>query len=280
MTKTVSVIIPAYNSGEYLSETLESVIAQTMTDWECIVVDDGSTDNTKMLVESYCAKEPRIIYLHQVNSGVSDARNNGIRQSSGKYICPLDGDDLLEKTYLEKAVRYLETHADTKHVYCYARTFGAENEVLEFPDFDYQEFLWNNQIFNYAVYRRADYDKTTGYNANMKYGLEDWDFFLSLLKPDDKVFCIKEPLYLYRKRETTRSVTLEDHRKETLVQLYLNHPDIYGEFAKEIVYYRNQEAGLRRKVSELEAELDRLKNTKAYRIGKAVLNPLKWFRKS
>lgn len=275
----VSIIIPTYNCGLYLPEAIDSVLAQTFTDWECIIVDDGSTDNSAEVAQKYCSAYSQIKYVYQQNQGVSMARNTGIAHSSGKYIMPLDSDDFIASTYIEKAVNFLEGHHDTKLVYCYAQTFGTENKITEFPEFDYDTFLWGNQIFNYAVYRRTDFDKTSGYNLNMKHGLEDWDFFLSLLSPTDKVFCIKEPLYFYRKKETSRSISLDNHRKAMLVQIYKNHPEIYTPFNEEIVYYRNQATNLKDEVAELHQELDRLRKTKAFRIGKILTLPFRWFRK-
>lgn len=279
MGKTISVIIPTYNCGSYLAEAIDSVLAQSITDWECIIVDDGSTDDSGDIAKKYCSLYPKIKYIYQENQGLSSARNTGIRNSTGKYIMPLDGDDFIEKTYLEEAVNYLETHSDTKLVYCYAQTFGAENGIIKFPDFDYNSFLWDNHIFCYAIYRREDYDKTSGYNPNMKYGLEDWDFYLSLLKPEDKIYCIKEPLYHYRKKPVSMSVTLNDYRKSMLVQIYKNHPEIYTPFNEEIVYYRNQATNLKDEVAKLHQELDRLRKTKAFRIGKILTSPFRWFRK-
>lgn len=279
MGKTISIIIPTYNCGSYLAEAIDSVIAQTLHDWECIIVDDGSTDNTKELVQSYIQRNQQIKYIYQENQGVSSARNTGIHHSSGKYILPLDGDDYIDPIYAEKAVNYLESHPDTKLVYSYTHTFGVEDDIIEFPDFNYDTFLWDNHIFCYAVYRREDYDKTPGYNPNMTNGLEDWDFYLSLLEPNDNVHCIKDALYHYRKSEDTRSVSLSDHRKKMLVQIFHNHPNIYAKYAEEILYYHNQLLNAKDDLETANKEIERLRSTLAYRIGKVILTPFRLFRK-
>lgn len=93
MVPFFSVIIPTYNRATLLEVAIRSVVAQTFSDWELLVVDDGSTDNTAALVQSYAASDPRIKYIYQQNSERSAARNNGIKQSQGKYICFLDSDD-------------------------------------------------------------------------------------------------------------------------------------------------------------------------------------------
>lgn len=97
-----SIIIPAYNSEKSIYKSIESVIKQTYSNWELIIVDDGSTDGTRKIVESFLAKkEYRIIYLSQANAGPGMARNNGIKHASGDYICFLDSDDYWEDYFLE-----------------------------------------------------------------------------------------------------------------------------------------------------------------------------------
>jgi glycosyltransferase involved in cell wall biosynthesis len=96
-----SIIIPSYNRGHILSETINSIIEQSHDDFEIILVDDGSTDNTKEIIEVLMKSENRLKYVYQNNSERSIARNNGIKNACGQYICFLDSDDLFEKTHLE-----------------------------------------------------------------------------------------------------------------------------------------------------------------------------------
>jgi glycosyltransferase involved in cell wall biosynthesis len=124
---TVSVIMPAFNYARYISESLESLRAQTFADWECIVVDDGSTDDTANVVQKIVANDARIRYIHQANRGQPAARNNAFRNSRGKYFQFLDADDLLESQKFERQVAYLESHPDVDLVYGEARYFRTEN---------------------------------------------------------------------------------------------------------------------------------------------------------
>ena len=96
-----SIIIPTYNREKFLPKAIESVINQSHNNWELIIVDDGSTDNTKSLIEDYQKKENRIKYIFQENSERSVARNNGIKNAKGDWICFLDSDDLYHETHLE-----------------------------------------------------------------------------------------------------------------------------------------------------------------------------------
>lgn len=112
----VSVITPAYNAEFYLKDTIESVLAQTYQNFEHIIIDDGSTDRTAEVAQSF--KDPRIKYIHQKNSGQSTARNNGLVLAAGKYIALLDADDFFLPTKLFDQVAYLEAHPDCDFCYC------------------------------------------------------------------------------------------------------------------------------------------------------------------
>jgi glycosyltransferase involved in cell wall biosynthesis len=126
----VSVVVPSYNYGHFIRETLDSLAAQTYDAWECIVVDDGSTDDTRTVVEAYAAHDPRVRYVRQENARQAAARNNGIRHSSGAYFQFLDADDRLEPHKLERQVEYLESHADVDIVYGNVRYFDSSGAGL------------------------------------------------------------------------------------------------------------------------------------------------------
>jgi len=120
----VSVVMPAYNSEKYISEAIESVIGQTYANWELIVVDDGSTDGTRRIVDRYIRDGGRIRYIHQKNSGPSAARNRGIEASNGRYIALLDSDDIWYVDKLEKQMNFLA--ANPGYV-----VYGGRNYIRE-----------------------------------------------------------------------------------------------------------------------------------------------------
>ncbi len=122
----VSIIVPTYNYGRFIGETLESLRSQTLSDWECIVVDDGSTDDTEVVVAKYSAGDKRIRYIWQANAKQAAARNNGLRQARGKYVQFLDADDLLEREKLERQVALLELKPEIDVVYSNVRYFDAD----------------------------------------------------------------------------------------------------------------------------------------------------------
>ena len=235
----VSIIVPCFNQAHFLSYTLISVINQTYENWECIIVNDGSPDNTNEVAQKFIQKDKRFILLEQNNQGLAMARNNGIKKSHGEYILPLDSDDLIEPTYIEKAINYYRENPDTKLVYCEADRFDQKREYWNLPKYKYEEEIWANCIFCSAIYKRTDYDKTIGYNPNMKGGFEDWDFLLSFLKIDDKVYQIPEILFHYRYQKKSMLRSIGEKKEKLFQQLYLNHPDIYQEYIKNIVLYKN-----------------------------------------
>lgn len=105
----VSIIVPVYNVDKYLRECLDSIQAQTFNDWECIVVDDGSTDNSGSICDEYSFRDDRFIVIHQENGGQSSARNNGIDIAKGRFIAFVDSDDSLYPNFLEKLYKTITT---------------------------------------------------------------------------------------------------------------------------------------------------------------------------
>ena len=277
----VSVIIPCYKQAKYLPETLDSVLSQTYNDWECIMVNDGSPDNTEEVAKMYCKEDNRFKYLYQENQGPATARNNGIKASSGEYILPLDSDDLISPTYIEKAVAYLDTHSDVKLVYSRTELFSeTERRECDMGKYTYKDFLLAEcLIFSASIYRKVDYDKTIGYNPNMIYGIEDWDFWLSLLKKEDIVFRIDEVLFYYRVKEKSRTTELisnDSYLEEVLMQIYENHKNIYSQYYNRIILFHNNAVAYyenNKTLSDLRKDYNKIRYSLAYRVGRLITKP-------
>ena len=101
MSDMISIIIPAYNAADYLAQTIESVLNQTYSDFELILIDDGSTDRTREIIKDYQCKDARIKYFYKENGGVSSARNLGLQKATGDFVSFLDSDDLWDRRFLE-----------------------------------------------------------------------------------------------------------------------------------------------------------------------------------
>lgn len=272
----VSVIVPCYKQADYLPETLDSVLAQTYSNWECVIVNDGSPDNTDQVVERYLTRDSRFKYIWQRNQGLASARNAGIKSSCGEYCLPLDADDLIAPSYLEKAVEAFIKNENTKLVYCKADKFGLINEPWFLGDYSFERLIWDNCIFCTAMFKRSDFLRTGGYNVNMIHGLEDWDFYLSLLNKDDIVYCLDDVLFHYRIKETSMITDLsKQHRNEMMIQICKNHDEIYAPYKeKVIIYYREL-----LKLQQQKASFEAIRSSRAYRLGKLLLKPFSWFRK-
>lgn len=222
----VSVVMPCYNDGRYIQESIASVKAQTYPEIELIIVDDGSDDAETIAALDVLAKEKNIQVLHTTHVGPATARNAAIREARGKYILPLDADDTIDPTYIEKAVKILESHKDTGVVYCEADLFGAQSGKWDLPAYSFETMLFDNIVFVTALFSKADWEKVGGFNENMKAGMEDYDFWLSILGEGKKIEQIPEVLFHYRIKDSSRTTQFQQDPsriKETYHQLFDNH---------------------------------------------------------
>ncbi|MFA6701316.1 MAG: glycosyltransferase family A protein [Dysgonamonadaceae bacterium] len=222
----VSVIIPAHNAEEYLEETVKSVLNSSYKNIEIIIMDDGSNDKTGEIADSLAKKYLNISSFHQVNKGVAAARNEAIKQSKGKYILPLDADDLISIDYIEKAVTILEENVDVKVVYGNAQFFGNKFGKWDLPDFDINLLARRNIIYVSGIYRRKDYDKTGGYSEEIA-GLEDWDFWISMFKTGGKVKYIDTECFYYRITQDSKRTKDSKKKKQIIDLLNMRHKDFF-----------------------------------------------------
>ena len=122
----ISIIVPCYNQAQFLSEALQSLLEQTYTNWECIIVNDGSPDHTEEVAQEWLKKDERFKYIKKENGGLSSARNAGIEIAKGDFILPLDADDKISQDYILLGLKEFEKDSHLKVVYCKAEKFGNE----------------------------------------------------------------------------------------------------------------------------------------------------------
>lgn len=192
MTKRISVIIPTYQHAETIPATLEGVFAQNRQPDEVIVVNDGSTDQTKEAVQPFL---DHITYIEQENAGGNPARNRGFEASTGDYVIFLDADILMAPDMLEKMERELEAHPEASYVYSGFR-FGWKG-FKSFP-FDDERLRTMNFIHTSSLLRREHFP---GFDPAIK-RLQDWDVWLSMLEDgrlgffiDKELFYVQEALH-------------------------------------------------------------------------------------
>lgn len=223
----VSVIIPCYNLGEFLGEAIESVHAQTFTDYEIIIVDDGS-DDPETLIKLTELKNLGLQIIKTENKGVAAARNHGIALAKGKYILPLDADDVIEPTYLEKVFAVFNERPGVSIVYCDQLMFGECDSQVSLPDYDSRRILVQNLLCVSGVFHKSDWVKVGGYCESMVFGWEDWEFWIAMSRLAPTVVKIAEPLFLYRIRTKSRDSSLNLPKKLAMFGLIAwRHKPVY-----------------------------------------------------
>lgn len=230
----VSVIMPCYNDGIYIREAVESVLKQTYPNVQLVMIDDGSTDRSTIDVfDSIEAND--IIKLHtKGNVGPSEARNMGIRACDGKYILPLDSDDTISPEYIFRAVETISKDESIGAVYCHADLFGAESGKWELPDYSLGEMLLNNIVFVTALFKKDDYLSCGGFRKDLISGLEDYDFFLSILQSGKQIVQLEETYFHYRIKPVSRTTRFKDDIntvKQAYKTIYDGHSELYEKYA-------------------------------------------------
>src|SRR5262245_34163432 len=163
----VSVIIPCYNHGRYLPEAVASLVAQTFPNWEIVIVDDGSTDDSaavaEQLIERY--SERSICLLRQHNQGLSASRNNGIAAAHGAYILPLDADDALAVEMLEQTVATLEQRPEVGFVYTDVEMFGSESTIWSGGKYSLEKLRFDCMMVPATLFRRQAWAAVGGFRS-------------------------------------------------------------------------------------------------------------------
>ncbi len=223
----VSIVIPCYNHSQYLEEAVQSALNQTYPHIEIIIVNDGSTDDTEKIAMELQSKYPeKIKIIFQKNSGVSRARNSAISQSKGKYILPLDADDIIAEEMVESGLESLiSNHADV--VYVDTQCFGAKDYLIKKIPFSDNNFLYENLCNATSLFKKRMWKTLGGYAENMKEGYEDWEFWIQAFKKGYKFQLLPEPFLLYRTQEISRNIMAEKKDSYLKAKIMLNHPELY-----------------------------------------------------
>jgi glycosyltransferase involved in cell wall biosynthesis len=272
----VSIIVPCFNQAQYLDEALQSLYNQTYINWECLIVNDGSPDNTEEVARKWETKDPRFVYIYKENGGVSSARNLGIEKAKAEYILTLDADDKYEASFLEKAMDVLVNNSETGIVSSWGRYFTADKQLQEYKSTgkSITDFLFHNAAIGTSLFRKGCWEQVGGYDENPENGYEDWEFYLRVCALGWKVHIIEEVLFFYRQNNGSRSAGMNRKHNATQKYIYLKNKDIYEAHYEALI-----DQFL--KTSDLEkAEINKFRNTIDYQLGAAILKPLrsvKWF---
>lgn len=275
MKSVVSIIIPTYNRVNLIGETLDSILDQTYENWECIVVDDGSTDKTAALVAKYIGKDKRFRYFNNIyKKGGQGARNTGILHSKGDFIIFLDSDDLLAKTCVEKRIYYFNNYKDQDFLIFQCNLFFDKTEdsnlvanylikkkddISRFISYDYpwhtssailkKEFLLTNKISwseNLEIHQDLDfYIKILLYNPRYLKIIDIPDFFFRMKGPDKLSFNKVSPTiinskYLFLNNVISLLYKYKLHKKykKELYGLALSHMSLFHQHSQIISYFK------------------------------------------
>ena len=235
----ISVIIPVYNCERFVAETLDSVIAQSCQDWEIVMVDDGSTDRSKDIIQGYQEKFPeKIKYYYQDNAGVAAARNTALKYAQGEYVAFLDADDLWCPQKLQKQINVLDTNSGIGFVYTDNEFVDENGQFIENYTRKVKLISGNILLELYCDFflmipsvmvRRSCLNVVGSFDENLKVG-EDYDFLLRLAK-DFKVEVIKEKLWKRRVCEASTSRRNHVGNAETDIQTLLRFKEKNSDFA-------------------------------------------------
>ena len=207
MDPLISVIVVTYNRACFLKDALDSIKRQTFKDYEIIVVDDGSTDNTKDIAEQYKG----VRYIYQVHGGISKARNTAVRAAKGKWIATLDSDDQWKEDKLQKQVDYLRTHPDCRIVFTSFQNYTEiSNDKLNKRQAKLLQTPPDKCLLASALIDVKLFDDIGFYDETKNWGEDiDWVFRLRFFKAD-MGHCIDEALYLRRVHSSNISVKTKE----------------------------------------------------------------------
>jgi len=241
MNHLISVIIPCYNQAIYLPEALQSIFNQTYTNWECLIIDDGSPDKTERVAKEWVLKNNRFKYFFKTNGGLSSARNFGIAKANGKYILTLDADDKFEKSFLKNAVNIIENDISVGLVSCWLYRFTGNTieEITKTSGNSVEDFLFLNAANAGSIlFRKECWEQVGGYDENMKKGYEDWEFYIRVCQAGWKLKVIEEPLFWYRQHlHSMRRNALLKYDKEIKIYIYKKHENLYKKHYSKMINY-------------------------------------------
>ena len=262
----VSIITPCYNQAQYLPDALNSLLLQSFQNWECIIVNDGSKDDTEAIALSFCEKDRRFHYYNKENSGVCDTRNFAVTHCIGKFILPLDADDIIEPSYLEKGVAVMKSDNDVDVVYGRAMFFGAYNGEIILKPYAYSTLLLENVFYNSVLFRKSLFESVGGYNNNMRSGWEDWELMISMLNEKSNVVKLPDICFYYRILPNSRERSISREQKEELfLKLYENHKDVYDHYFPNPIKYAFLFHRLEDKMNEQQKAIASFKGSRKYR---------------
>jgi hypothetical protein len=226
---TVTVVITCFNYARYLPESVGSVLAQTLSDFEVLIVDDGSTDESLAVARELAAGDERITVIAQPNSGQpAIPRNRAVGQARGRYIVSLDADDRLGSTMLEACAAVLDADPAVGMAYPQQHEFGHDELLHPVFPWSVERLARCNFLSCTTMYRRAAWEAAGGYHLNVR-GYEDWDLWLGIAEAGYVGRPAPGALFHYRKHEGGVYDEAKGGDQRLKAQVLLNRPGLFGD---------------------------------------------------
>ncbi len=222
----VSIIIPCYNNEEYIEECCESCINQSYKNIEIILVDDGSTDTSRALMDKIAEEFQNVSVISQANQGPSAARNRGFEISQGKYVVFVDADDKIHKEYIEECINTYLQFPNLNIVYSEAEYFDKKHDKWNLESFEVKRLLYNNCIPVFPMIPADTFKNAGMFDKNLHY-FEDWELWIRIMNLYGGLYRINKVMYYYRKRKSKDSITDKASNSEK----QLSHLYIYNKHA-------------------------------------------------
>ena len=235
MTK-VTVVIPCYNTGKYIGETLASILAQDYREYEIIVVNDGSTDSFTIDKLAIYAKHPRISILDQENQGLSAARNSGIAKAQSPYILIIDADDYIAPNFMSLSMEVLSNQSKVGVVTSYARQIHVLRPPILPSGKGFAHALLQNPSLSMSLFRKTCWEDTGRFDEKMTAGCEDWDFWIRVCK-NWQIHVIPQYLFYYRITAASMYQSLTaPHKLLILRYIYTKHREAYARYFPSLLW--------------------------------------------
>ena len=230
-----------YNQGKFIADAIGSVLKQTHEDWELLIGNDGSTDDTQNIIEDIAETDERIKVFECYNFGASETRNILINEAEGDYILPLDGDDMITSIYLEKGVDVLEENPSIAFVYPDTIYFGSIYQRHTQPEYSFWNLVTKGNFMSYCSLFRAKVLGKAPYNEKNRNYMEDFELYIKLGAKGHYGKHIPEPLFFYRSHEDSSTKTEEAKKFWNIYHAHLItwypevHPPELFEKAKKMI---------------------------------------------
>lgn len=287
----VSIVVPCYNQANNIYYSASSLLEQTYVNWECVIVNDGSTDNSQAVIDKLCKKDSRFKFVQKKNGGLASARNAGVNSANGRFVQFLDADDTIDKEKLALSVEVFNRNPDIDFVLSDFVMYHVPEKKYVFPavalheiDLTYSYILhkWDPNGFNIPIHSpiyKADIFQTYRFPEGFR-AQEDYVFHLQVFKNRGKYISINKPLAIYNKHGANmthnRSHMLSNMIKanQYIMDNILDENDKEGFFTKINSFWGSQVLSLLEEINSCHKTNRNLMQSMSYRLGRRIISPI------